>query len=135
MTIPERYRKAVIILLGLALILLSACAGIMGGRSTGAPGADGILDRYIAATGGEAAYARLHNRVTTGTFEITQAGIRGDVAIYHARPHQMYTEIDLEGIGRQQSGVSGEVVWELSPMTGPRIKSGEEQRTALRDGT
>jgi hypothetical protein len=138
MNILKRHRKLTIILLLLALLILSGCAGTIGGQPaqlTDAPTAAEILDRYVDVTGGEAAYAKLYNRVTRGTFEITQAGIRGEVTIYHARPHQMYTVLDLEGIGRQESGASGDVVWELSPMTGPRIKTGEEQQTSLRDGT
>lgn len=138
MTSSLRYCRLLGLFLALTLLLYSGCAVILG-RPAADPGfattAAEILDRYVEVTGGEAAYARFHNRVTRGTFEITQAGIQGDVTIYHARPHQMYTVLDLEDIGRQESGVSGDVVWELSPMTGPRIKTGEEQLTALRDGT
>lgn len=94
--------------------------------------AEQILDKYVEATGGKAAYEKLHDRVMNGTFEIPAMGIKGPMSIYHAEPAKMYTVVEAEGIGKLEDGTNGEVAWELSAMSGPRIKQGAERAVVLR---
>ncbi len=119
------------------LFILVSCAGtgelrlVEEAPLTGAE----ILDRYTQATGGLEAYEKIQNRVTKGTFAIPQVGLQGPLTIYHARPNQVYTLLEIEALGKTESGISGDVAWEMSLATGPRIKEGTERTEALRDGT
>src|SRR4051794_6812623 len=95
------------------------------------PKAEAVLDKYIEATGGKAAYEKNHNEVSTGTMEFVGKGIKGSVASFSAEPNKSYTEIDIQGIGKVKEGSDGNVAWSLSAMQGPRIKEGEEKAGAL----
>ncbi len=112
------------------VLLLAAVSGRA--DSGGTPTAEQILDQFVAATGGKANYAKLKNRVLTGTLEVTTVGVKGTIKIYQAAPNKMYTETDLPGVGRIITGTDGKVAWETSPITGARIKEGTEKALALR---
>jgi hypothetical protein len=99
------------------------------------PTGDAVLDRYVEVTGGKDAYLKVKNRVTRGTLEVPAQGLRATMTIYAARPRSVYLLTEIEGIGRIESGVTDSVAWEVSSMTGPRVREGQERISALRDGT
>ena len=99
------------------------------------PTAEEILDRFIQVTGGRAAYEKLHNEVIMGTIEFVEAGIKGKTAEYKAEPDKSYRVVDLADVGKVEAGTDGSVAWEHSSETGPRIKTGEEKATALREAS
>jgi outer membrane lipoprotein-sorting protein len=94
------------------------------------PKAETILDKYVEATGGKAAYEKHHSEVSKGTFEMTAMGIKGAVTSYRAEPDKSYTEIDLTGLGKSREGSDGKVFWSLSSMMGPHVKEGPEKAQA-----
>ena len=91
------------------------------------PTAEKVFQDYVEATGGKAAYEKLTNRVTTGTFEVSGANIKGKVTITQAAPNKMKTFTDLGAIGTQSQGTDGETAWEISTFNGERILEGEEK--------
>jgi hypothetical protein len=97
------------------------------------PKAEAILDRYIEVTGGKAAYESKRNEVTTGTVEMVGKGIKGTMINYHSAPSQDYALLELDAIGKFETGTDGETVWERSAIQGPRVKTGEERTATLRD--
>jgi hypothetical protein len=97
--------------------------------------AEQILDRYIEVTGGEAAYRAVKAVKVTGTFSIPKAGLTGKLEIYQAAPSNIYMHVEFPGMGIHETGVSGDVAWERSAMTGSRIVEGEERDRALLDAT
>lgn len=97
------------------------------------PKAETILDRYIEVTGGKAAYEKRTSEVSTGTFEISAAGIKGSITIYSAPPDKSYRAIDLEGVGKVESGTVDGIAWEKNPMLGPRVLTGIEKAQNLRE--
>jgi hypothetical protein len=99
------------------------------------PKAETILDRWVEVTGGRAAFEKRHNEVMHGAIEFTGRGLKGAMTVYQAEPDKNLAVIEIEGIGRIESGSNGEVAWENSPLQGPRIKEGDEKAGALRDGT
>jgi hypothetical protein len=101
-------------------------------RADGLPKGDEILDKYVTVTGGKDAYEKVKNRLLTGTMKVAGQGLEGKITIYQAPPNKMYTVVDLGGIGKVEEGTDGQVVWEKS-FTGPRIKTGDEKASALRD--
>lgn len=97
------------------------------------PKAEQILEKFVEATGGKAAYEKLHNRVTEGTFEIVGMGSKAKMTTYEAAPNKQYVAIESDVFGKMESGTDGNVAWEKTMMMGPRVKEGEERAAALRD--
>jgi len=97
------------------------------------PAVQNVFDKYIEATGGRKALDAVVNQFSQGNIEIVNAGIKGSLKIYRARPNRLFSEIVIDGIGRITSGIDGEVAWENSPTTGPRIKDGRELQDILRE--
>jgi hypothetical protein len=96
------------------------------------PKAETILDHYVEATGGRAAYQKRKSEVTSGTLEFAAQGLRGTLTRYSADPDKTYSAMELDGVGRIESGTGGGVAWEKSALLGPRLKSGEEKNQAFR---
>jgi Protein of unknown function (DUF620) len=99
------------------------------------PKGDIVLDQFIEATGGKAAYEKIHSEVSTGSFDFTGKGIRGTATSYKAAPNKIYVAIDLAGVGKIEDGSNGEIAWNRSALQGPRIKDGDEKAAALREAT
>jgi hypothetical protein len=99
------------------------------------PKAETILDHYVEVTGGKAAYEKHRNEVTHATFELPAQGIKGSMTVYHAAPDKVRSTIDLEGIGKLESGSDGVVAWDNSAFQGPRVKDGVEKVDSFREST
>jgi zinc protease len=113
-----------------ALLLGTALAGAAFAADDIKP--EAILDKYVEATGGRAAYEKVQAEMSTGTLEIPTMGLTGTLTIYRAAPDKSYTLIDFSGVGKAEEGSNGQVAWSLSAMEGARIKEGEERALALR---
>jgi len=98
------------------------------------PKAETILDHYVEVTGGKAAYAKRKTEISTGTVEFAAQGLKGSITRYAADPDKSYAIMELEGVGKIESGSVNGVSWEKSAMMGPRIKSGEEKTQSMREG-
>jgi hypothetical protein len=105
------------------------------GQDEPLPKAETILDRFVEVTGGKVAYEKRKNEVATGTLEFKAQGLKGSVTRYTAEPAEEYFVMELDGVGKIESGIDKGVVWEKNLMLGPRIKSGTEKAQALREGT
>lgn len=116
-------------------VLQALLAGILPALAAGQalPPAAQILDRYIQATGGKAAYESRKSEIDTGTLEFAAQGIKGTIVRYSQDPDQYYSSLDIQNIGKVEMGVSGGVAWEKSALLGARIKTGEEKAQALRE--
>jgi hypothetical protein len=99
------------------------------------PKAETILDRYVEVTGGKAAYEKRKNEVEFGTVEIKAQGLKGTVTRYTAEPAEGYLIMEIDGVGKLESGMAKGVAWDKNAMLGPRIKSGAEKAQALREFT
>jgi hypothetical protein len=94
------------------------------------PKAETIMDRYVEATGGKAAYQKHHTEIQKGIIELAAMGIKGAVTTYSAEPNKSYSEIELPGLGKTREGTDGTVFWSLSAMMGPHVKEGPEKAQA-----
>jgi hypothetical protein len=121
----------------LTLGALLGCVFAPGGPAFGAdlPTAESLLDRYVEVTGGKAAYEKRKNEVVTGTVEFAALGLKGTMVEYYEDPGKYYVAMDLAGVGKIESGLSGGVAWENSVLQGARIKTGEERAQAVREAT
>jgi hypothetical protein len=95
------------------------------------PKAETILDKYVEATGGKAAYEKHHSEISKGSLEFQALGLKGSVTSYRAEPDKSLTEIDLGSLGKSRDGSDGKVFWSLSSMVGPHVKEGAEKAQAV----
>lgn len=90
------------------------------------PTAEQIMKKYIDASGGEAAFTRVNSVVMQGMMEIKGQGIKGEVKLYRADGGKSYSVTDIPGMGKQEEGSNGDVVWEKTSL-GPRLREGAEK--------
>lgn len=109
--------------------LIAACAGFAADLKTG----DAVLDHYVEATGGAAAYGKVHNMVMKGTMAMPAAGIKGAITMYAAEPNKVGMVTELAGVGKIIEGSDGVNAWSFSSMQGPQIKKGDELNDSLRE--
>jgi hypothetical protein len=95
------------------------------------PQASAILDKYVEATGGRAAYEKLRSEVRTGSMEIVGKGITFKMTLYRAAPSKSYMVLEVPGVGTVEEGTDGQVAWSRSALQGPRVKEGGERALAL----
>lgn len=96
------------------------------------PKGETILDKYIEATGGKAAYEKVKNDVATGSMTLGAMGLKGAMTMYSQEPDKHLVEITIEGIGKIQEGSNGDLAWSYNAMQGPRLKEGDEKAETMR---
>ena len=126
-------RRLAIVAMGVAL-----AATARGQAPTQAPSAaplpsvDQILNRYVEAAGGRAAWLKLTSRVTTGTIEVPSANASGTIELSEKAPDRILSEIRISGILFRQ-GFDGTVGWSDDPQNGLHEQTGVELAEARRD--
>ena len=99
------------------------------------PSAGSIIDIYIEATGGKAAYKSLHNILSRGTFQVVGTQVRGKYVAYEATPNKTRTIFEFENGDKDEQGTAGDIAWEKSSKEGAHLLEGEEKSIALREAT
>lgn len=89
------------------------------------PTADQILDRYVEAIGGTAAWKKLTSRVSTGTIEVPKMQISGTVEFHEKAPNRILRVITLNGATFRQ-GFDGTTAWTDDPQDSLRSETGAE---------
>ena len=54
---------------------------------------------------------------------------------YAAEPDKYYYTVEIEAIGKMETGINGPIAWENSAILGPRLKTGVERAEAIREGS
>ena len=67
--------------------------------SPDSPSPQQIIEKYIAAVGGEKALLNLTSRVSTGTVELAAMGVMGKAEVYEMAPNKSALVMKLEGLG------------------------------------
>jgi hypothetical protein len=93
------------------------------------PRAEDILDREAAALGGK----ELNQKVKTVVIKLKVAlpDQQLGVILYHAGPTRQCREVSVEGLGKEETVVSGELAWKTDSITGSRLLQGAERAQAL----
>lgn len=120
-----------------SFLVLAVC-GVLGlsfvrARAENLPKGEEIMDKHIEAIGGKAAFDKFKTSAAEGTIAI--GGIKGQLKLYQAAPNKVLMDIDLPGIGKISQGTDGETAWSNDPLTGARIKKGDERAQAIRRAT
>lgn len=109
-----------------AAALVVASSGRPVAAQDSLPTARALVDRYVAAMGGEAAFAKVTSIHATGRVEIPQQGISGTADVETARPNKAKLVIEVGGIGHIETGFDGRVGWNIDPQSGPTLATGDE---------
>jgi hypothetical protein len=67
------------------------------------PSVDKVLDHYVEAVGGRAAWQKVKSRVSMGTIEVTSANLGGTVVIHEKAPDKILTIIIVSGSAFRQA--------------------------------
>jgi zinc protease len=120
-------------LLALSAFFAAAHPAAQGQEKPDLPTADTVMNQYIEATGGKAAYEKMKNSVATGTIEIPAANIKGKLKLTQAAPNKlaMYAELGPAGVNKRVT--DGKTVWDYSTIAGERVLDGEEKDSFLVD--
>ena len=121
-------------------LLMSIVAVLTVGRAAVAYAqtVDEIIDKYLAATGGRAALAKLTSRVVTGTISVsTPAGeLSGTIEVYNKGPLKQRTLVKIDastlGIGQivQDQRFNGTTGYTIDSINGNREMTGDQLETA-----
>ncbi len=139
-----RLKEIRIIYIGIAILAMSfaafaqapaatAQAPAPAASSTAAatPSADEILDKYVSAIGGDAAWRKLNSRVSKGTIEIPAMSLSGTVEVHEKAPASSLAVVNLGGATFQR-GFDGTTAWSDDPQNGLRTLSGAEAEDSKR---
>jgi hypothetical protein len=89
--------------------------------SDAAPTVDQILERFIAAIGGQSAIQKSHTRVMKGSAQLTGTGEMGSIEIYRKAPDKEYFLINIPSNGPTSRAYDGKAGWYLfDPDEGPK---------------
>lgn len=118
----------------LRVLALAALATLLAGAGQAAPStaptidpkAKAILEKYVEATGGRAAYEAVKSRMTKATLEIVGQNITGTVVTKQVLPDKLFVVSDMAGIGQQEQALVGDIAWSRSAMAGLHILDGKE---------
>ncbi len=101
--------------------------------TNGLPSARALLQRFVAAIGGEERFRSVRQMTMKGSMEMAAMGIKGSVVVVAAAPNQMVMTAEMAGMGSMSNGYNGEVGWSENPMTGPAVLSGELLDQTIRE--
>jgi len=114
----------------LLLLFLSAIPSATASSSEQAsplPKAESVLDSFVEKCGGRAVFDKIDNRHTTSTMTLSVFPAPAEVTTTVTRQGAFRCIVSSPAFGRIEYGSDGQTVWEIVPMTGPRIKEGLER--------
>jgi hypothetical protein len=92
--------------------------------------AKAVVEKFVEATGGRAAYDSIKSRKMVATMSLKETGLSGTITSY-AKPGLALMESDLQGVGKTRVGLVDGIVWSSDPLLGPRIVEGKEAATMI----
>jgi len=96
------------------------------------PSGEKVLANYVSATGGEAAYRKIHNRMMKGYIEFKTQPLKMNIVIHAAAPNKMHIRTETGTFGTVEEGCDGTVAWATNPMMGPQVKEGTEREQTIK---
>jgi zinc protease len=99
---------------------------------TQSPTVDQILDRYLQAEGGRAAFQKLNSRVMTGTVRVPSMSLVGTVEFRAKAPNRSLGVVTINDASFRQ-GFDGTAGWTDDPQNGLRVQAGAELEEARRE--
>jgi hypothetical protein len=88
--------------------------------------AEQVLDKYLIASGGRAAYENMKTMVTTASLELVEPGLRGTMILSQRSPDKLLVTTTIDQIGEARQGFDGKVGWSKDKLQGLRTLEGLE---------
>lgn len=102
-------------------------------RSDVVPTPHQIIEKYIDAAGGRAAFEKLHSRVSRAQTEAPGTGQVGSLELYEKAPNKFAMLITVPGVGVMMRANNDQAAWWQDPMQGYIEFSGDAWFDAIRD--
>lgn len=125
--------KSVRIILTCAVAMAASGSTTFAQATATLPSAEEVISKYVEATGGADVLKKLSSRKITGKMMIKEAGIGGSIVTMSTKDGKSYTEVDIQGIGKELQGSDGETYWAVSNLTGTRILEGAERDQLVKE--
>jgi hypothetical protein len=127
--------KALFLSLWIAVLVLpwTGRSGERGDGRAGLPGAEQVLERYVAALGGTGAVQRLTTRVIKGLAEGNLFKGQAHWEYIAEAPNRRLSILEVPGLGSVVDGFDGAVAWRRSANLPAAVLAGEELAKARRD--
>ena len=93
------------------------------------PTAREVIQRHVAAVGGEAALMGVRSRYIWARYEFPARRLRGSLELFAARPNKRVLKIQYPDMGTEVTGFDGTIGWTLRP--GEAVKAVEGAELAL----
>lgn len=93
------------------------------------PSGKDILAKYVAATGGKDAWAKITSQRAESSLEAPAQGLKGTIRTEQAKSggvSKMRMEFEIPAMGVIVTGFDGTTGWSTNPMQGPRVMKGPE---------
>jgi hypothetical protein len=87
-------------------------------NASGLPTVEAIFEKYVEASGGQAAFEKITSRVSTGTVEMSALSMTGKVEFDEQAPNKWSLIIDAPGLGVMQRTFDGRRAWLQDPLQG-----------------
>jgi len=114
-------------LLAFLLLILGAKLAAAG-QSPPLPKAESILDAFIEKSGGRAVFDKTVNRRTTSTMKLSVLRDPAEVTTIVTKAGPYRCVVNSQAFGKVEFGSDGRTVWEINPISGPKIYEGMESK-------
>ena len=99
--------------------------------AAGPPALEQVLNKYVDAIGGRAAFEKLTSRVMKGSIEAPATGdtgsiVPGTIEVDQKAPDKWASHISFPGGGGDDRGYNGKTAWAIDPDEGPKDLSAAE---------
>ena len=94
---------------------------------------DQVIEKYMQAIGGKAAYEKVTTRVMKGSVEIPDDNVTGTAQILAKAPDSFRLTMDVPGYGIVETVIDGEHGWEKNPDSGVNSMSKTDLANNRRD--
>ena len=96
------------------------------------PSADRVLERYLEATGGRAAWESVHSRVSKGIVNIPDMQMAGTAELYEKAPDRALVKMVVSGATFLE-GFDGTTAWSSDPKDGLQEQTGAQLAETRRE--
>ena len=118
--------------LGISLAVDAQTPATPTAKSVETPSAEQILNRYIEAEGGRAAFEKITSRVMIGTISVPSMSLTGTVEFRAKAPNRSLGIVTINGASFRE-GFDGTVGWTDDPQNGLRDETGPELAESRRE--
>ena len=114
-------------ILSLGMALLPAALAVRSAQAEPAlPTVDKVLNDFIVASGGKAAYLKINSTEIHSTLLLKAQKITADVVTKAKAPDNIYVSQSIAGFGKVEQGYDGKIGWSRDPLHGLRTLAGKE---------